>query len=478
MKTIKPFARVILGFEPIILVLATYFMWFPSNFPSETLVKPVDRVEFIWLIGLLIPVSCARYVVERRLWTRTPLDLWFIALLVLGVVNTFVAPYPSRGLLMLARPAIGVALFIYLVDISRRVASIENVLKAMVILSGILAIVALTMSQWNEKAADLQGIIDTLPRVTTFIIPGGFNTNEIGGALAWIAPLMGGLIFYGWRKLPEQRYSGWAVGAGVVFAGVMLALILGQSRFALIGVLTSLIGVGLLIVPRGQTRFLALGGLALMILFQFNLTFNIIQLNKPDLAVAEQPAGLSNRDERTASQRFDIWDSAVRMVRDYPLTGVGMNRFRYGPVRQAYPITGFDIPYGPDDVNFQRRIVPHAHNEFIQIMTDFGIPGLLIYVGWTLTLAWMVWEVWRKGNQNARVVIVSVAAGLLAHMAYGMGDAITLWDRFAFVYWLMMGLVAAQYHLTQTATLERVDNRTDEREDARPHAYANDNRAN
>ena len=46
-----------------------------------------------------------------------------------------------------------------------------------------------------------------------------------------------------------------------------------------------------------------------------------------------------------------------------------------------------------------------------------------------------------------RAVAVAVAAGLLAHMVYGMGDAITLWDRFAFGYWWMIGLAAAQYVL-------------------------------
>ncbi|MEQ8671955.1 MAG: O-antigen ligase family protein [Aggregatilineales bacterium] len=446
MNVVNKVARVILGFEPFILILATYFMWFPSNYPSEVLVEPVDRVEFIWLIGLLLPAYCARYVVERRIWTRTPLDLWFIAFLLLGVINIFVAPYPSRGLIMLARPAIGVALFIYVVDFTRRVRTVEPVLKTMVILGWIMAIVALTMSQWNPKSADLQFIIDSLPRVTTFVIPGGFNPNEIGGALAWITPLMGGLMFFGWSKLPGQRVSGWAVGSGVALAFLLLALILGQSRFALIGVLTALVAICVLVVPRGAPRVITLAGLTLLILFQVNMTLNIVEFNPAD--ESQNTVGLSNRDERTVGQRFDIWKSALDMVLDYPLTGVGMNRFRYGPVRQAYPVLEFDIPADPNDLSFQRRLIPHTHNEFVQITTDLGIPGLIVYIGWTLTLLWMIWEIWRKGDENARLVIISAGAGIVAHMAYGMGDAITLWDRFAFVYWLMMGIVAAQHRFT------------------------------
>jgi hypothetical protein len=41
--------------------------------------------------------------------------------------------------------------------------------------------------------------------------------------------------------------------------------------------------------------------------------------------------------------------------------------------------------------------------------------------------------------------VLAAATGLLAHAVYGVGDAITLWDRFIFVFWWIMGLVGAVY---------------------------------
>jgi O-antigen ligase len=145
--------------------------------------------------------------------------------------------------------------------------------------------------------------------------------------------------------------------------------------------------------------------------------------------------GVSARDERTTAHRFAIWDSALEIVLDHPLTGVGMNRFRYGPVRDDYPIE-----------KYPQLFAPHAHNEFVQVATDLGLPGLLVYTGWTIVAAAMLWVCWRDGDQQARVVTVAIGGGLLAHTIYGMGDAIPLWDRFCFIYWLMLGLVAAQYY--------------------------------
>ncbi len=458
--TIKTPARLILWLEPLILLAIVYFFWFPSNFPSDVIVEPVDRAEWLWLLGALIPVYLARFVVYGRLWTITLLDAFWVALIVLCVLSVETAPYPSRGMRMLARPLMGVVLVIYCVELTRTAQSLEPLLKTMIVLAWLAGIVALTMTQWNAKSADLRPIIDTLPRMSTFIIPGGFNPNEIAGGLAWLAPLSAGLVFYPWRKREEQRFSGWAVGAGVGFGLILLALILGQSRFAIAGVLVTLFVVGVLVVPAGIPRWLALGVLVLITLFQVNLVLNVVDFSASNDEEDSTTTGLTVRDERTFGQRFDIWRSAFDMVRDHPLTGVGMNRFRYGPVRQAYPVTGFDIPETVDATGFRPRLIPHAHNVFIQVTTDFGIPGFIVYTGWNIVIGWMLWRGWRRGNTAIRVAAISVGAGLLAHFVYGMGDAVTLWDRLIFIYWLMMGLAVAQFVLLRSMHTHDTDQRT------------------
>ena len=59
----------------------------------------------------------------------------------------------------------------------------------------------------------------------------------------------------------------------------------------------------------------------------------------------------------------------------------------------------------------------------------------------------MLVQSWRKGDSQARILAVAVAGGLLAHAVYGLGDAITLWDRLAFIFWWLLGLAGAQYIL-------------------------------
>jgi hypothetical protein len=78
------------------------------------------------------------------------------------------------------------------------------------------------------------------------------------------------------------------------------------------------------------------------------------------------------------------------------------------------------------------------------------VPGILVYLGWTGVIGWMLWQVWQRGDALSRTGAVGVAGGLLAHLVFSMGDAITLFDRFIFLYWLLLGLGTALFVRVRT----------------------------
>src|SRR6185295_2259207 len=102
------------------------------------------------------------------------------------------------------------------------------------------------------------------------------------------------------------------------------------------------------------------------------------------------PAKLTDqveRDEDSLTGRFDIWKSALDIIRDYPLTGVGLNNFRNDEVRQRYPVTTFKQP-----------ILPHTHNELLQFGTDMGVPGLALFGIFYAVTGWVLVQGYRKGD--------------------------------------------------------------------------------
>jgi O-antigen ligase len=285
--------------------------------------------------------------------------------------------------------------------------------------------VALLTTQWNNKSDQLSIIVEALPNITTIPgMEGGFNANEIAGAMSWLLPVVAALAAYRWRdRLPR-------VGVTAAFFVLFAALFIGQSRMAVIGILIALALVVRLVIPAGKWRnlgLLALIGVGILEVLIINNVFDIGNRQR-----------MRARDESSFSDRVDIWRSGIAVLKDYPLTGAGMNMFRYNPIRQLYPVA-----------KYKNRILPHAHNEWVQIASDLGIPGLLVFAGWYIVAGYMLLAAYRRGEAEVRALAVGVAAGLLAHAVFGMGDAIPLWDRFAFVFWWMLALAGAAYVVSQ-----------------------------
>src|SRR5438477_7439531 len=65
--------------------------------------------------------------------------------------------------------------------------------------------------------------------------------------------------------------------------------------------------------------------------------------------------------------RVEIWSRALQVIHDFPLTGIGMGAFRTA-VPALYPYVISD----PEKVH-------HAHNLYLQIGADLGLPGLAAF---------------------------------------------------------------------------------------------------
>lgn len=408
--------------EFYLLTVVIVIFWYPDQ-------------RRIWSLCLIIPLLIARVIVTRRLWKSTKLDPVIMVLLVLCALNAFIAPYSfiaagAGGLVMLGRPLMGITLAVSLVDRAYREQSMDGVLAHSVLLGGIVGFLALVSSQWTVKSSAMIGIINLLPQVRN--VPQiGFNVNEIAGAMAYLTPLMAGIAVYFWVTPALSRMQRvLRVSSSVAFCLLWASTFLGQSRFAIVGILPMLAWIALKLVPKGRWRTAALGFVGFFVVAQVLILSGVLN---------PQAELLAERDQDSLSTRLRIWQSGLHIVSDYPLTGSGMNTFRIAAVRTRYPVEGYE----------GGRILPHAHNEWVQIATDLGIPGLMVFAWLYGAVGWMSRYSWRHGDPKQKAIALAAICGLLAHLIYAMGDAIPLWDRFAFVFWWVVGVAAAQYALVQ-----------------------------
>jgi O-antigen ligase len=384
-----------------------------------------------WPILAIAPVlTVARYALFRVQPAQPIIMLFFGVFIALSLFNFDNAPYSRANYLeVAARPLMGIWLVVVMVDYTQLFKRIDWLMIASVGIGWVAAILALTASQWTEKSADMLWLIDIIPQVNyRASLPDmllSFNVNEIAGALAWLCPLLAGLM--AWRHTDNQTWLAHLIRWGAVggFGLMSLALFFGQSRFAIIGVLLALFVSATVLIGQRRWRYRAYVALIIVSLLQAAILFNLFT---PD----ETP--ISERDESSISARIELWSSGLLMMTDYPLTGAGMAMFRSAYRQPRYLTPAYaDADFPP----------PHAHNEWVQIGADLGVGGLVFLLALQATVSVMLWHVWRDGTTNLRVATVAVFTGLLAHGFYGLGDAVTLWDRYAFVFWWMIGLSLA-----------------------------------
>ena len=140
--------------------------------------------------------------------------------------------------------------------------------------------------------------------------------------------------------------------AGLVLPTLFVALALTLTRSAWVG---TCVGVGLLFVIRDRRLLTAVPVIAVLF---FGLA--------PQTVIDRAYSAFDLQDP-TNRDRFAMARAGVRMIRDYPLTGVGPDM-----VQEVYP--AYKDAGGINEVN------PHLHNVPLHIAAERGLPAVAVWL--------------------------------------------------------------------------------------------------
>ena len=194
--------------------------------------------------------------------------------------------------------------------------------------------------------------------------------------------------------LPQFRRQELLVRTGAC-ALLLVAILLTRSRTALVLALLplGLVGLRVLLSRTDQEKsglWVALGGIALIA-----GTGAVVAVAAPG-RVGEV---LERFDDADTDARAYIWeDAAYSADRFWPLgSGTGT----------------FDDVFHLDESleNLTPRRAGRAHNDYLEVAIEAGIPGLTLVAAWILLLAWLAW---RARRSHDRWVAWSGGAALLA----------------------------------------------------------------
>jgi len=373
------------------------------------------------LLALLLPVSLwasstASWTSLADLWAHVP-ELWTDS----GAESTKIQAWRLLG---------GMAVMYAVVHWAGCKSRLRWLNNGVSLAGLLLAVFAIFSVQWAAgKTLFIPG--STFERFT-LAVSDAVNPNVLAGSLILLLPFPVASLWVNWHGMnwPER----WL--ALLALLGMSLMVLLSQARGAWIAA-----GMAMLVLLSLRWRWgwlLILAGFAAIAVVQFwfrSTTVGYLLL-----------AGF----EGVILGRQEIWSRAVFMIQHFPLTGAGMGAF----AQVANALYPFEAEAAAG--------IPHAHNLFLQIGVDLGIPGLVAWLAaWlgTLAAAWSLLK--SKSGRLFQVVGAAFIASQVALAVHGMTDAVT-WGmvRSAPIVWAVWGVALAAVlvvnHPDQNAEKEQI----------------------
>ncbi|MBI4786957.1 MAG: O-antigen ligase family protein [Chloroflexi bacterium] len=420
-------ARWLVRLEFVFLSLTYLYFVISDQVPALAWVL----IAFIWL---------ARWWTTGELLRLTPLDLPILLILLWLPISMWV----STSWWLSQPKAYGVILgVLFFYAVVRAIATRRDLAWAtfwLVLVFIAIAVAGLVGTDWAQgKILSASFIYDRLPRFIQAIprsIAGGFARNGVGGTLALTIPFLASLLWAtgGWRMRAEEQGSRGAEASNstllilvlVALALSLVAVALTQSRGAILGT-----AVGLLAIAIWRERRFgwvvvagAVGLIALILMGQGNALGEFL------LRMDAQSG--------TLASRIEVWQRGVLMVQDFPFTGIGIGTYN----NVAHALYPFFIA-APDE------LVPHAHNNLLQVAVDLGIPGLIAFVALLVGFAVCLARGYRAlPDQVVRALIVGLGSGMLAHQTFGLTDAFILGTKPGVLLWVFFALASVVYQMS------------------------------
>ena len=224
-----------------------------------------------------------------------------------------------------------------------------------------------------------------------------------------------------------SRERGWPILFGLAFVGVTTALMMTGTRAAMAGLVIACT-LSLLLLSTGWLRWTLIGMLFVIVA---GATLWIQH---------SRGAQWADHDDAGTHFRVLMWQDGIRLVREHPWFGVGMDTVRAH--WQEWNIRGF----------IQYHVQSHFHSTYLQIAVERGIPALLAWVWFCVAyLAFLVrlFRRLRTEDRFAAGVVTGICAGFVAFaftslFHYNLGE-----EPVAMALFFLYGLAVALDRVTE-----------------------------
>ncbi|MCX6357183.1 MAG: O-antigen ligase family protein [Candidatus Aureabacteria bacterium] len=320
-------------------------------------------------------------------------------------------------------------------------------------------IVSLAASPFGMFSDRFEALIELLLYAGFFLMSltlfrAGMPARRIVAVLFWTAVLVAAvdLAYHSRRGLQSIVDQGYPLWDGKNALGLFMALALASGTMLLTGERCALlrsasVTAGLFLIflcavySYSRGSWLGIAGMAVMFACRRSwkwvalilAALLLLLLALPNKRVVQRFAYTGHTFDVNASKRVTVWKESLRMLRDYPLTGVGPGQFRTAArLRIAAPGLA-----SSRQEKAHYRYLEHAHNLFLQAGAEAGFAAI----------AALVWGLIRLRRIARRAITndpgtLGLAAACVAYLLFSLVDC-SWTGRFAGSSFMHINLIMA-----------------------------------
>jgi O-antigen ligase len=133
----------------------------------------------------------------------------------------------------------------------------------------------------------------------------------------------------------------------------------------------------------------------------------------------------------TVGIRYELWNTAMRMVEDKPITGVGINQFANNVLKYSDPLSSTVVVVG-------------AHSIYFSVIAETGVIGFVFFMGMLVcAIYYALRAAWKLKNQDEAFLAYTWFAVLVLILIGG----ITKHDQYDKLLWLTLGACTAMENI-------------------------------
>lgn len=226
---------------------------------------------------------------------------------------------------------------------------------------------------------------------------------------------------------------------------IYLCMLCSFARSAWVGFGVMLI-LSLYLLFKHERKILKSYFVVLLLLFaitiMFNMSSNSRMLSRANSIGNDFNSVVTKTDnyKGAGSQRIYIWEKAVGLILDRPILGSGPDTFDL-EVKRVY---GYFIYDGGIDRVANGALITKAHNEYLQIAVTLGIPALICYLIFLISIFKHTF-LGIKSNKLLIPLICSITAYLI--QAFFNNSVIGV----APVFWILLGITKSGLYITDNS---------------------------